>query len=240
MDLLVLFESILISVLPFYAAMLFLLKAGELKSRSYALYPFAAGMLIFFLIDSFKDAASLGGDTRVAEGFLIFIPFILLFIAMTGLAGVRNSYFLPAVLVLAIAVHTSGETAEIVELLGSVSISRLFSDYIASIIGFAGHKLLEGFVVALILSESNYNIKGRLILFLTIPLAVSTIGGIASMIYISSVYFFAAGAAGDIFALAYIFSKRIEYLKAENRYVYFYLLAGFVLIYFLGYLHSIA
>ncbi|MEM3637433.1 MAG: hypothetical protein QXX17_01125 [Conexivisphaerales archaeon] len=236
------FDAVLLTLIPFVIGLLFLLKQDFLQAKSKWLYPFVAGVILFLFIDSFKDSASLGGDSRVSEGIIIFIPFVILMLAMPAWKEISKSAAgLASILLLALSLHTAGESAEIVVLLQTATTSQLFSNYIPGFVGFAGHKMIEGFVAAFLLAGLKTSRRDKLLIPLFIIVATSATGAIVALLTLfSSVYFFAAGAAGDLFILAYIFEKGRNILDLQSFWLYLFMLAGFTLIYFLGYLHSIA
>jgi hypothetical protein len=237
-DLIVLLDAVAVSILPFYIGLLLLLKEGWLQRNHSILYPLSLGAIIFFMIDSFRDSADLGGDARVYQGGLILLPFLaFILILVFWKRSTEKSAGLAYPLAFALSLHTAGESSEIVVLFQAISINQLFANYIPGFIGFFGHKLIEGFILAFLFSgiegrKTNKYLKAALLI-----LIVSFFGAFTAInSLLTSVYLFSAGTAGELFLIAYF----VESKDNTSAKFYIYLLIGFLAIYLLGYLHSIA
>jgi len=236
---LVIIEAVATSILPFYLGLALLSKEEWLQKYRQFIQPLSLGMLIFLMIDSFRDSADLGGDARIYQGGLILLPFVLLVLILIfwkRFAGTGKGLIYP--LALAISLHTAGESSEVVVLLQAISVNQLFENYIPGFIGFIGHKFIEGFILAFLLSSIKTARKNKILASFLLILIVSFFGAFtAEASLLTSVYLFSAGTAGELFLVAYLVESRSQ---TEGAKFYVYLLIGFITVYLLGYLHSVA
>jgi len=240
-DLIEMLGAVGVSILPFYIGLLFLIKEEWLQRNHSIIYPLSLGMIIYFMIDSFRDSADLGGDARVYQGGLILLPFLaFILILVFWKKSTVKSTGLAYPLALALSLHTAGESSEIVVLFQAISINQLLSNYIPGFIGFFGHKIMEGFILAFLLSGIEGGKTNKYLKAAFLILMVSFFGAFTAISsLLTSVYLFSAGTAGELFLIAYLVESRDNTLAKTAKF-YIYLLIGFLTIYLLGYLHSIA
>lgn len=233
-------SSIVIIILPFYLGLLSLAYRSWLASNANWLKPFCAGMLLFFVIDSFRDSANLGGDARTYDGLLIFLFFLVSFLILYiwgARASMGNAFIFASLLAVSIGLHSAGESAQIASVLVFISPNMVISDYLPGIIGFILHKFLEGFVLAVLFASVTERTKYMTTISITVIMLLAALGSVAGIYEaLPTTYLFSAGTAGDLFILAFM----MKFMKEIDRLFYLPFLAGFVLIYLLGFLHSIA
>jgi hypothetical protein len=240
LDLLVILSSAAVVALPFYPSLAIVKLAQGVRRHVRPLLAFSFGMSTFFFVDSFRDSAYLGGDVRVSDGILLFLTFLVVYLILVRSRFVRqNGTAFPLLLLLAVGLHSTGESSEVLSLLQSEQMAALTTIYLPGFVGFTAHKLLEGLVFTILLVDMGKERSRQSILSACIVLALLSLVGatIGSLLLVNSTYLFAAGTAGDLFLMLYILERLIA---RRELYLYSVSIIGFSLIYFLGFLHSIA
>lgn len=209
----------------------------------------ALGLAIFFTVDLFEEASSLGVDFGLRSNpiqlvlLLSFSTGLLLLPALESIWGSERESaglfhpFVAYLFALGIGFHSFGE--------GVVAGYDLSAEYTSTLpqtvlqaLSFSFHKLSEGFIISMpFLFGGSKRAMVSSGLVAGIPLLLGTLLGFSGISGIVTSYSFAAGAGATTYILVRL--AHSSYGLRGSWSLYLGVLAGLLFMYFAGWMHSI-